>query len=181
MKLMAALFLLAAQDPPRKLAFKVEHIHLETRKTAPLKPDEAKSFAEELQELPAVKEAACTENTATVTLKPGAVLKLSSLRSAGKKTLGADGGKPVIVFNTLKLEGKVTLTLHVEKNRDKVKDALKESGFKDVTESGNEYEGVVKTPVDVITVVKKVAAKTGVEYKVFEILKDVAWHAPAAP
>lgn len=181
MRWIAAFLLLAAQEPPRKLTFKVEHINLETKKTAPLKPEEAKSFAEELQALPAVKEASCSETTATVTLKPGAVLKLSSLRSTGKKTLGGDGGKPVIVFNTLKLEGKVTLTLHVEKNADKVKDALKEAGFRDVTESGSDYEGVVKTPVDVVTVVKKVAAKTGVEYKVFEILKDVAWHAPAAP
>ena len=177
----AALLLLAAQEAPRKISFKVEHFNLDTRKPAPLKPEEAKSFAAEIQELPAVKDAACTETTATVTLKPGAVLRLSQLRSTGKKTLSADGGKPVIVFNTLKLEGRVTLTLNVEKNRDKVKEALKESGFKDMVESGNDYEGVVKTPVDVVTVVKKVAAKTGVEYKIFDILKDVAWHAPAAP
>jgi hypothetical protein len=32
----------------------------------------------------------------------------------------------------------------------------------------------------VVTLVKAVAKKTGVEYKVFEIFKDLVWHAPAA-
>jgi hypothetical protein len=169
----------AAREEPLKIKFQVEHFNVETRKSAPLKPDEAASFAAGLRELAAVQDAACTENTATVTLKPGATLRLSELRSAGKKALSYDGGKPVIVFNTVKAEGKVTLTLHVEKNRDKVKEALREAGFKDVTESGENYDGTARMPVDVVTVVKKVAAKTGVEYRLFDILKDVAWHAPA--
>lgn len=177
-----AAFLLAAdpQDGTAKLKFQVEHFNLETKKAAPLKPEEAKSFAAELKEMAAVQDATCTETTATVTLKPGADLRWTELKAAGKKTLSYDGGKPVIVFNTLKLEGHVTVTLHVEKNADKVPDALKGLGFQDVTSSGDEYDAKVRTPVDVVTLVKAVAKKTGVEYKVFEIFKDLVWHAPAA-
>ena len=177
---LAVLLSFQAQAAPRKVGFRVEHFKADARQSVPLKPEEAKSFAAELKGLAAVEDATCAESSATVTLRPGATLKLSDLRSAGKKTLSYDGGKPVIVYNTLKLEGRVTLTLQVAKNPDRVKDALKEAGFKDVTESGSDWGGTVGTPVDVVTVVKKVAAKAGVDYRIFEILKDVAWHAPPA-
>ena len=127
------LALLAAQDPPvTKLKFQVEHFNLETKKAAPLKAEEAKSFAGELKELPAVQDATCTETTATVVLKPDVSLRWTEMKAIGKKTLTYDGGKPVIVFNTLKLDGHVTVTLHVEKNADKVVDALKGLGFQEV-------------------------------------------------
>jgi hypothetical protein len=175
---LAALVLLAAQDAPQKLKFIVEHLNLETKKASPLKPDEAKSFAAELRELGAVQDATCTETTATVTLKPGASLKWTELKATGKKTLSYDGGKPVIVLNTLKLDGHVTVTLHVEKNADKVDDALKGLGFQDLTATGDDYDGKVKTPVDIVTVLKSVAKKTGNDYRL-EIFKDAVWHAPA--
>jgi hypothetical protein len=174
----AAVLLFAPQDQPQKLKFTVEHLNLQTMKAAPLKADEAKSFAAELKELPAVQDATCTQSVATVTLKPGASLRWTDMKAVGKKTLSYDGGKPVIVFNTLRLEGHVTITLHVEKNADKVPDALKAVGFQDVTSTGDDHDGKVKSPVDVVRVVKAVAAKTGVEYKIFEIFKDVVWHAP---
>ncbi|HLF93335.1 MAG TPA: hypothetical protein VJB14_07730 [Planctomycetota bacterium] len=177
--LVPVLLLVAFQDPPaRKLRFQVEHINLETKKVAPLKPEEAKSFAAELKELAGVQDAACTESVATVTLKPEGTLKLTELRGTGKKTLTYDGGKPVIVFNTIRLEGRVALTLHLEKNAEKVKDALKEMGWKDVTEAEGVWGGTVKTPVDVVTVVKRICAKTGAEYKIFEILKEITWNPP---
>lgn len=177
-----ALGILAAvlcQAAPQKLKFQVEHINLETKKQVPLKPEEAKSFASELKEMAAVQDAVCTETLATVTLKPEASLRWTDMKAVGKKTLSYDGGKPVIVFNTLKLDGHVTVTLHVEKNADKVADALKGLGFQEVTASGDDYDCIVKSPVDVVTVVKAVVKKTGVDYKVFEIFKDVVWHAPA--
>lgn len=180
MRIAFAALLLLAQDAPRKIRFQVEHLNLETKKAAPLKAEEAKSFAAELKELAAVEDATCTESVATVVLKPGASLKWTDMKAVGKKTLSYDGGKPVIVFNTLKLEGRVTLTLQVEKNADKVADALKGMGFQDVTASGDRYEGRAKSPVDVVTIVKAVAKKTGVEYRIFEIFKEVVWHAPAA-
>jgi len=168
--------MLVLQDPPpQKLKFTVEHLNLDTKKTAPLKSDEAKAFEKELKELPAVADATCTETTATITLKPDGTLKLSELRGTGKKTLTYDGGKPVIVFNTIKLEGKVTLTLKVDKNKEKVKDALKDLGFKDISENGDDYDATIKSPVDLVTVVKKVCAKTGADYKIFEILKEIVW------
>ena len=163
---------------PRKLKITVEHFKIDAKQAVPLKPEEAKSFAAELRELAGIQDAACTESLATITLKPDSTLKLSELRATGKKTLIYDGGKPVMVFNTIKLEGRVSLNLHIEKNPEKVKDALKELGFKDLTENGTDYEGTVKTPVDVVTVVKKVCAKTGAEYKIFEILKDITWLPP---
>ena len=167
---------------PRKLKITVEHFKIDAKQSVPLKPEEAKSFASELKELPGVLDASCTESQATITIKPDGTLKLSELRGTGKKTLTYDGGKPVMVFNTIKVEGHVVLNLHVEKNPEKVKDALKELGFKDVTENGNDFDGVVKSPVDVVTIIKKVCAKTGAEYKIFEILKDITWlPAPAAP
>ncbi len=178
-KLAIVLAMLAAQDAPTKLKFQVEHLNLETKKAAPLKTDEAKSFEKELKELSAIQDATCTETHATVTLKPDASLKWTELKATGKKTLSYDGGKPVIVFNTLKVEGHVTITLHVEKNADKVVDALKGLGFQDVTASGEDYDCKVKTPIDLVTLVKAVAKKTGVEYKIFEIFKDAVWHAPS--
>jgi hypothetical protein len=165
---------------PRKLKITVEHFKIDLKQAVPLKPEEAKSFAAELKELAGVQDASCTESQATITIKPDAALKLSELRATGKKTLTYDGGKPVMVFNTIKIEGHVTLNLHVDKNPEKVKDALKDLGFKDVTENGNDYEGTVKSPVDVVTIIKKVCAKTGAEYKIFDILKDITW-LPAAP
>ncbi len=168
------------QDAPQKLKFQVEHFNLETKKAVPLKPEEAKSFAAELKEMASVQDATCSESTATLTLKPDASLRWTELKAAGKKTLSYDGGKPVIVFNTLKLEGRVTVTLHVEKNADKVPDALKGLGFQDVVANGDDYDGRLKSPVDVVTLVKAVCKKTGVDYKVFEIFKDVVWHAPPA-
>lgn len=174
-----ALFLIA-QDAPQKLRFQVEHLNLATKKAAPLKADEAKSFAGELKDLAAVQDATCTETVATITLKPGASLKWTELKAAGKKTLGTDGGKPVIVFNTLRLSGHVTLTLQVDKNADKVAEALKGVGFQDLTVSGGAYDGRLRMPVDVVTVVKAVCRKTGAEYRIFEIFKDVVWHAPEA-
>lgn len=179
MRLLAALLLLLApDDAPQKLKFNVEHLNLQTFKAAPLKADEAKSFAAELKELEAVAEASCTETTGSLTLKPGATLKWTEIKATGKKTLSYDGGKPVIVLNTLKLDGSVTVTLHVEKNPDKVAAALKDLGFKDVMADGENYSGVVKTPVDIVTMLKAVAKKTGNDYKL-EIFKDAAWHAPA--
>lgn len=183
MRLAIAVLTLLAQEkpePPQKLKFTVEHLNLQTMKAAPLKPEESKSFASELKELAAVQDATCTESVATVTLKPGASLRWTDMKAVGKKTLTYDGGKPVIVFNTLRLEGRVTITLHVEKNADKVDDALKSVGFQDITATGDDYDAKVKSPVDVVRVVKAVAAKTGVEYRIFEIFKDVVWHAPAA-
>jgi len=177
---LAVLLLATFQEGPQKLKFQVEHLNLETKKAAPLKADEAKSFAAELKEMAAVQDAGCTETTATLTLKPDANLRWTELKAAGKKTLSYDGGKPVIVFNTLKLEGRVTVTLHVEKNADKVPEALKSLGFQDLSVNGDDYEGRLKSPVDVVTLVKAVAKKTGVEYKVFEIFKDAVWHAPSA-
>ncbi len=165
------------QDAPvTKLKFQVEHLNLETKKAAPLKADEAKSFAAELKELPQVQDATCTETTATVQLKPDVSLRWTEMKAVGKKTLSYDGGKPVIVFNTLKLDGHVTVTLHVEKNADKVPEALKGLGFQDVTASGDDYDCKAKSPVDVVTLVKAVCKRTGVDYKVFEIFKDVVWH-----
>jgi len=178
--LVAVLLCVAAQESPQKLKFQVEHLNLETKKAAPLKTEESKSFAAELKELAAVQDATCTESVATVTLKSGASLRWTDMKAVGKKTLSYDGGKPVIVFNTLRLEGHVTITLHVEKNADKVDDALKSVGFQDVTSTGDDYDAKVKSPVDVVRVVKAVSAKCGVEYKIFEIFKDVVWHAPPA-
>jgi hypothetical protein len=177
--LIALLLLFPADDAPQKLKFTVEHLNLQTMKAAPLKPEEAKSFGSELKELEAVQDASCTESAGTLTLKPGATLKWTEIKATGKKTLSYDGGKPVIVLNTLKLEGSVTVTLHVEKNADKVPEALKSLGFKDVAADGDNFTGVVKTPVDIVTMLKVVAKKTGNDYKL-EIFKDAAWHAPEA-
>ncbi len=178
--LLAAL-LAAPQEKPVRLKFDVQHMPATPEgKPRPLKSVEVRDFEAELMSLPACQEAACTESSASLTLKPGATLKLSELRAAGKKTLGTDAGKPVIVFNTIKLEGHVALTLHVEKNPEKVREALKAFPLELLSESGETFECRFKSAVPVLSVVKAAAAKAGVEYKVFEILKDVAWTAPAA-
>jgi len=126
-----------------------------------------------------IADATCTESLVTVTLKPGASLKWTDMKATGKKTLTYDGGKPVIVFNTLKVDGHVTLTLHVEKNPDKVAGALKALGFKDVTAEGDVYDCVVKTPVDIATVVKAVLQEDRERLQDLRDLQDCVWHAPA--
>ena len=55
--------------------------------------------------------------------------------------------------------------------------ASKRVTIREVAESGDDYDATIKTPVDIVTVVKKVCAKTGAEYKIFEVLKEVTWHA----
>jgi hypothetical protein len=49
-----------------------------------------------------------------------------------------------------------------------------------VTASGDDYDCKVKAPVDVVTLVKAVCKRTGAEYKVFEVFKDLVWHSPDA-
>jgi len=174
----ALVFLLLSQDKPVKLRFDVQHMPADLKgKPRPLKPEEIRDFEAELKTLGGVKDALCSESTATVTLTGEAPFKLSELRMAGKKTLGTDAGKPVIVFNTIRLEGRVALTLHVEKNPEKVKDALKAYG-EILGESGETYELKLKTAVPVLNVVKAVCAKTGADYQIFQILKDIHWLPP---
>jgi hypothetical protein len=175
MALLLAAFL-AAQEAPVKLKFDVQHMPSDPGgKPRPLEPQEIRAFEAELKALPGVRDAACTPVAVTLTLQPEARLKLSEIRMAGKRTLGTETGKPVLVFNSITLEGRVSVTLRVEKNRDQVKDALKGYG-EVVSESDETYELKLKSGVPVLALVKAVAAKTGVEYKVFEILKDVVWH-----
>jgi len=164
------------QEKPVRLRFDVQHMPATPDgKPRPLEPKEIRAFEAEVKGLPGVKEATCSESSVTITVDPDGRLRLSDLRAAGKKTLGTEAGKPVIVFNTVKLEGRVSITLHVEKNPEKVKEALK--GFGEaLAESGETHDLKVKSPVPVLTVVKAVAARCGVEYKVFDILKDIVWH-----
>ncbi len=181
LKVLGLVLILLGQEKVQKLKFEVQHMPLEAGgKPRVLKPEEIREFEAELKGLEGVKEAVCTESSATLTRDPAQTLKLSALRMAGKKTLGTDSGKPVIVFNSIRLEGRVRVVLHVEKNVEKVKEALKGFGsLRLIGAEGEAYELDVRSPIPVLGLVKAVAAKAGVEYKVFEILKDIHWLPPS--
>ena len=173
-----ASLLLLVQEKETKIRFGLQHDTgakdgIGARK---LNPEEERAFEKELRVLPACKEAVVKGSAATVTLNPGSTLKFTEIKAAGKRVPTPDGGFNQVIFNTLKLEGRVTLTLNVEKNREKVKDALKAAGAAEVTEEGDGWTCVFKTPEDTIGLVKTISAKCGIEYRIFEILKDITWH-----
>lgn len=176
--LLLALLVLAPQEKDARLRFLMQHDTgakdgVGARK---LKPEEERALEKEFKALPAVKDAVLKDSVATLTLKPDSSVKLSELRGAGKKAPVEEGFNQ-IVFNSLKLEGSVTLHLNVAQNREKVKDALKGGKVTDVTETADGWRCLIKAPgADVLALIKAVAAKCGVEYKVFEILKDITWH-----
>jgi hypothetical protein len=179
--LVGAVLLLGAQEKETRIRFALQHDTgakdgIGARK---LNPEEDRAFEKELRALPAVKEATVKASAATVVLNPGATLKFTEIKAAGKKVPTPDGGFNQVVFNTLKLEGRVTLALQVEKNREKVKDAIKGAGAVEVAEGADGWDCVFKTPEDTIGLVKAICAKCGLEYRIFEILKDITWHAPA--
>jgi hypothetical protein len=176
-----AALLLVAQEKETKIRFALQHDTgakdgIGARK---LNPEEDRAFEKELKALAAVKEATVKGSAATVVLNPGATLKFTEIKAAGKKVPTPDGGFNQVVFNTLKLEGRVTLTLQIEKNREKVKDALKAAGAAEVTEGEGTWECLFKTPEDTIGLIKTICARCGLEYRIFEILKDITWHSAA--
>jgi len=172
------LALMTPQEKDAKLRFLMQHDTgakdgVGARK---LKPEEERALEKEFAGLAAVQSAVLKDSVATLTLKPGASVKLSELRGAGKKA-AVDEGFNQIVFNSLKLEGSVTLHLNVEKNRDRVAKALKGGKITDVDETPDGWRCLIKAPgADVLSLIKVVAAKCEMEYRVFEILKDITWH-----
>ena len=166
MRVLLALVLLT-QDKPLPLKFMMQHDTgaKDGRGARKLTADEEQALAKEFRAMPGMKEVAVKDGHFTLT--PGTSIKLSELRAAGKKAPVAEGFNQ-IVLNTLKLEGKVTVALEVAKNRDKIKDALK-------AEEGPDGWTFKATGVDVPSLVKQVCAKCGVEYRLFDVLKDITW------
>jgi hypothetical protein len=161
-------FLLLAQDAPKPLKFAMQHDTgaKDGRGARKLTPDEEQALAKEFRAMPGMKDVAVKDGVFTLT--PGTSIKLSELRAAGKKAPVREGFNQILL-NTLKLEGKVTLALDVAKNRDKLKDLLKAEEGPD----GFTFKG---TGADLPSVIKSVCARCGVDYKLFEVLKDVTWH-----
>ena len=159
--------LLLPQDKPLPIKFMMQHDTgaKDGRGARKLTPDEEQALAKEFRAMPGMKDVAVKDGIFTLT--PGTSVKLSELRAAGKKAPVQEGFHQILL-NTLKLDGKVTLALEVAKNRDKLKDILKAEEGPD----GWTFKG---TGGDIPSVVKSVCAKCGVEYKLFEVLKDVTW------
>ncbi len=181
MRLLLALLVLVSQEKETKIRFALQHDTgakdgVGARK---LNAEEERAFEKELRALAAVKEATVKASVATVVLNPGAALRFTEIKAAGKRVPTPDGGFNQVVFNALKLEGRVTLTLQVEKNRERVKEALKGAGAAEVTEGPDGWTCLFRTPKDTIALVKAICAKCGLEYRIFEVLKDIAWNAPA--
>jgi hypothetical protein len=173
-----ALALLAAQEKPPALKFAMQHDTgaKDGRGARKLKPDEEQALAREFRALPAFKEVAVKDGQFTLTPAPGSSLRLSELRGAGKKAPVAEGFHQ-IVLNTLRLEGKVTLHLQVEKNREKVRAALKGGRVEAVEEAPDGWTCTIKAPgVDIPGLIKAVCQACGLEYRLFDVLKDVTWH-----
>ncbi|HEX7900086.1 MAG TPA: hypothetical protein VF950_20125 [Planctomycetota bacterium] len=155
------------QDRPLPIKFLMQHDTgaKDGRGARKLTPDEEQALAKEFRAMPGMKDVAVKDGVFTLT--PGTSIKLSELRAAGKKAPVQEGFHQ-IVLNTLKLEGQVTVALEVAKNRDKLKDILK-------AEEGPGGWTFKASGQDVPTLVKTVCAKCGVDYKLFEVLKDITW------
>jgi hypothetical protein len=158
---------LSTQDKPLPIKFMMQHDTgakdgLGARK---LTPAEEQALAKEFRAMPSMKEVAVKDGIFTLT--PGGPVKLSELRAAGKRAPVQEGFNQ-IVLNTLKLEGRITVALEVAKNKEKIKDALK-------AEEGPDGWTFKASGQDVPTLVKTICAKCGVEYKLFEVLKDITW------
>lgn len=166
--LLLALLLQATQEQAKPLKFMMQHDTgaKDGRGARKLMPDEEQALAKEFRAMPGMKEVVVKDGVFTLT--PGGPVKLSELRAAGKRAPVQEGFNQ-IVLNTLKLEGRVTLALDVSKNRDKLKDILK-------AEEGPDGWTFKASGADLPSVVKNVCAKCGVDYKLFEVLKDVTWH-----
>ena len=162
-----ALLPLLQDTTPKPLKFMMQHDTgaKDGRGARKLTPDEEQALAKEFRAMPGMKEVAVKDGVFTLT--PGASVKLSELRAAGKKAPVQEGFHQILL-NTLKLEGRITLALEVAKNRDKLKDILKAEEGPD----GWTFKG---TGSDIPSVVKSICAKCGVDYKLFEVLKDVTW------
>lgn len=172
-----ALALLAAQEKPIVVRFAMQHDTgaKDGRGARKLKPDEEQSLAKEFRKVAACKEVAVKDGRFSLTLHPGKPLKLTELKAAGKQAPVEEGFNQII-FNTLLLEGRVILHLNVDQNRDKVKDALKGGKVEAVEEAPDGWTCTIQAPgVDPLTLVKRVCQKCGIEYRVFDILKDVTW------
>ena len=150
--------------------------------TRKLTPEEGGAFAKSLETLDAIKSAYWKNPVMDVELVPGKSLKFTDLKRAGKSAALPNGGHLQVVFNSLKLQGTVTLALNVEKNQDKVAAALKSAGkTREVSETPDGYRFTIRrgSSVSILSLIKAVARKTGVKYQVFQILKNITWHAPA--
>ena len=98
-----------------------------------------------LETLDTIKSAYWKNPVMTVELAPGKSLKFTDIKRAGKSAALPDGGHLQVVFNSLKLQGTVTLSLQVEKNRDKVAAALKSAGkTREVTETEDGYRFTIR-------------------------------------
>lgn len=176
-------FLLSGADDPVKLRLVVQ---LDTGAkdgigTRKLTPEEGGAFAKSLETLEAIKSATWKNPVMTVELAPGSSLKFTDIKRAGKSAALPNGGHLQVVFNSLKLQGTVTLSLSVEKNQDKVAAALKSAGkTREVAETSAGYRFTIRrgSSVPIIPLIKSVARKTGVEYRIFRILRNITWHAP---
>lgn len=166
------------QEKPAVLKFLMQHDTgaKDGKGARKLTADEQQALLKEFKGLAACKEAVAKDGLFTLTLAPGMSLKLSELRAAGKKAPVAEGFNQILL-NTLKLEGRVTLALAVEKNRDKVKAVLKGGAVEAVEESLDGWTCTIKGPgIDAPGLVKRVCAGCGLDYRLFEILKDITWH-----
>ncbi len=175
--ILLALALLAAQEKPLVIRFGMQHDTgaKDGRGARKLKPEEEQALAQEFRAIPACKELAVKDGLFSLTLRPGTSLKVTELKTAGKKAPVEEGFNQ-IVFNTLRLEGKVALHLNVEKNRDHVKAALQGGKVEAVEETPDGWICTIQAPgVDPLTLVKRVCQKCGIEYRVFDILKDITW------
>ena len=145
-------------------------------------PAEGEAFATSIATLDAVAGASWKAPVMTVALKPGAALKFTDLKRASTSAQLPDGGHLQVVFNLLKLEGEVTLALSVEQNADRLPAALKgATKAKEVVETPDGWRFTIPKgrSVAVVPLIKTLAAKTGVPYRIFSILRNITWHTPA--
>ncbi len=174
----------AAEEPPARIKFEVKYASnpMDMKTYRALNPEETKNFEKELKAIPGVEGVTSANSVFTVTVASGKTVTLMELRMAGKRVQEATPGATYkIMYNSIKLDGKVTLFLTVPKNQDKVKDALKSvSGISDVQEADGGYECKAKN-VDLVGALKTVCTKTENGNQYLQVLKDVKWHGAPAP
>jgi hypothetical protein len=177
---LAVLLLATVQEGPQKLKFQVEHLNLETKKAAPLKSERGEVLRGRAQGDGGGAGRRLHRDHRHGTLKPDANLRWTELKAAGRRPRATTAASPSSSSTTLKLEAASRVTLHVEKN------ATRWPSPQGPRAPGRERErrrlrGALKSPVDVVTLVKAVGEEDGRRIQDLRDFKDVVWHAPPRP
>lgn len=162
----------AAQDQTVKIQFEVEN----------LLPQNAKTLQTQLKVVAGVNDCAVAGIRVTISVKPESTLKFSDIKGVVADLKPVKDEKIAIKYDSIKLEGKVTLSFNVTKNQDKIQQAvLSVANVERAEQKGDEYLCTIKSPggaklMDIVAAVaKKTESADNTALASAALIKDVVW------